>query len=136
MNRRSARTVFKVRPATSERKGWLRLVDAARTAAGRASGAAFGDDRRGDTLSVDIKHMLRDARASDFPLQEASAVHLAQALLSALRAFAEALTPERREAAAPVMRAAADAVMNMLGELYTAEADATWKRRLPASERD
>ncbi len=128
----------KLRPAASDRKVWVKLVEAARTIAARASGDTFGlgADRAPSTaaLVLDLNHMLRGVKAMDFPLAEASAVELADCLLHGLKAFAKAGTPERREMCASVLKASAGAIMDMLEDLRADDAARTWKRQLPESE--
>jgi hypothetical protein len=120
------------RPPHHARKAWLVLLDTARTLAGTANGTRYAAHRTNATWPdriADFRHLLKGVRASDFPVGDASAVLLVEALIKASAAFCTAGTPERRTDFAAPLEALARAAEALLDEQRSAEARAAWMDR-------
>ena len=115
----------------STRVAWANLAELARAVAGQATGTTFAPVTA-DVATRDFenfRHQLRDARADEFPIVDASARHMATAFLNAGRAFALVTDPERRTSFAEALGCLAKVLDDLLVEQRTAAAQSTWGRQ-------
>lgn len=128
--RRHVLHAHKTRPARSERQEWKTAVDAARTVARRVMGTTSPPPGTAELpeLMRDLGHILRPLKASGFPLQEASAVALAECFVTAGRALIVTALPDRQVLLAAVLDPAASGLWDLIEDLRGEEARGGWGR--------
>lgn len=112
----------------SQRAAWISAISAAETIAWRMSGRMRAPEGAAklDDLIADLRLLARGLKPSAFPVQQASAIGLAEAFVGAARAMGEAALPELRERIATVLAPVAEVLDEILAGQRDAEAGA-WR---------